>query len=553
MSKTLVKGGMIVDGTGNEPFTGHLLIENDRIVAIEDAKSPDAGSLLSTDTDQMVDAEGFAVSPGFIDCHSHFDWTMPLSNHQEFLYPVVEQGITTVITGNCGFSPAPISAATSRTVQDYSEFLLEKPLDIQWKGMDGFLNYLDSSEGILFNNVQLLGHGTVHIAALNDIVRQPDEEELKQIISMTKEGLDQGAFGFSLGLMYPPGLFSPTKDLEKLAEVVAENDQILTVHNRALSRYSGAYPIIPFFSRAHNLRALEEVLTIGINTGVKIQISHFIFVGRKSWPTVHKALRMIEKAQAKGLRVMMDIYPHFCGNSYLTVFLPAWFTENLEQNLENPRAVKRLKRELNMAKFLLGFNLNEIQIMEARYKAGEKYNGLNLGEIAAMEHMKPIDVMLKIIKESDGQALQLTWGYSGDDENEWLMEKMMQHPLCLFETDTLLLSKGFPNPCSYGAFPRILGRFARDKNTLSLTEAVSKMSGKTADWFGIRDRGKIKPGQYADLVLFNPDTIADNTTVKDTARRPTGIEKVMTNGQWVVENGRYVQGVKPGRVVRYSS
>jgi N-acyl-D-amino-acid deacylase len=553
MSKILVKGGMIVDGTGQEPFTGHLMIQNDRIAAVVGARSPDAESLLAGAADQVIDAEGFAVSPGFIDCHSHFDWMLPLPKHQDFLYPVIEQGITTVITGNCGFSPAPVTDASSRTVQESSEFLTEKPLDIQWKEMDGFLNYLDSSEGILFNNVQLLGHGAVHLAAVNDAVRQPDREELKQMIAMVKKGLDQGAFGFSLGLMYPPGLFSPTRDLEKLAAAVAEKDRIVTVHNRALSRYSGAYPVIPFFSRAHNLRALEEVLTIGINTGVKLQISHFIFVGRKSWPTAHKALRMIEKAQDKGLRVMMDIYPHFCGNSYMTVFLPAWFTENLERNLDNPRAVKRLKRELNMAKFLLGFDLDQIQVMEARYKAGEKYNGLNLGEIAAMEQMNPIDAMLKIIKESEGKALQLTWGYSGDDENEWLMEKMMQHPCCLFETDTLLVSKGFPNPCSYGAFPRILGRFARDKKTLSLAEAVSKMSGKTADWFGIRDRGKIKSGQYADLVLFNPDTIADNTTVKDTARRPTGIEKVMANGQWVVENGRYVQGIKPGRVVRHSS
>ena len=553
MSKIMVKDGMIVDGTGNEPFKGHLLIDNDRIAAVVDTRSPDAESLLSNETDQVVDAEGLAVSPGFIDCHSHFDWMLPLPDHQDFLYPAIEQGITTVITGNCGFSPAPVSDTNSRAVREYSDFLVDNPLDIQWKGMDDFLNYLDSSAGILFNNVQLLGHGTVHIAALNDIVRQPDRHELKQITAMTKEGLDQGAFGFSLGLMYPPGLFSPTKDLEKLATVVAEKDRVLTVHNRALSRYSGAYPIIPFFSRAHNLRALEEVLTIGINTGVKLQISHLIFVGRKSWPTVHKALRMIEKAQDKGLRVMMDIYPHFCGNSYLTVFLPAWFAENLDQNLENPRAVKRLKLELNLARFLLGFDLNEIQIMEARYKAGEKYNGLNLGEIATMEHMQPIDAMLKIIRESEGKALQLTWGYSGNDENEWLMEKMMQHPLCLFETDTLLLSKGFPNPCSYGAFPRILGKFARDKKTLSLTEAVGKMSGKTADWFGIKERGRIKPGQYADLVLFNPETIADNTTVKDTARRPTGIEKVMSNGQWVVENGRYVHGIKPGRVVRPSS
>ncbi len=553
MPKTLVKAGMIVDGTGKEPFAGHLLIENDRIIAVVDAKSPDAKDLLSSKPDQVVDAGKLAVSPGFIDCHSHFDWMLPLPNHQDFLYPVIEQGITTVITGNCGFSPAPSNDASSRTIKEYSDFLMDTPFDIQWKGMDGFLNYLDSSDGILFNNVQLMGHGTVHIAALNDIVRQPDREELKQIIAATKEGLAQGAFGLSLGLMYPPGLFAPTKDLEKLAEVVAENDKIMTVHNRAYSRYSGSYPIIPYISRPHNLRALEEVLTIGNNTGVKLQVSHFIFVGRKSWPTVNKALRMIEEAQNNGLRVMIDIFPHLCGNSYLTVFLPAWFTENLEKNLENPKAVKRLKLELNIAKFLLGFDLNEIQIMEARYKNGEKYNGLNLGEIAAMENMAPLDVLLKIIKESDGKALQLTWGYSGDDENEWLMEELMKHPLCLFETDTLLLSKGFPNPSSYGAFPRILGRFVRDKKTLSLTEAVSKMSGKTADWFGIRDRGKIKPGKYADLVLFNPDTIADNTTVKDTARRPTGIEKVMANGQWVVENGRYVQGTKPGRVVRYSS
>ncbi|MCG6909217.1 MAG: amidohydrolase family protein [Deltaproteobacteria bacterium] len=552
MSKILVKNGMIVDGKGKEPFYGHLLVENDRIAAVAHAESADAQGLLSSESDQAVDARGLAVSPGFIDCHSHFDWTLPLPNHQDILYPLIEQGVTTVITGNCGFSPAPVSPKSMKALQAYSEFLLEKPLDIQWKNMEGFLDHLDRSEGLLFNNVQLLGHGAVHIAALNDVVRQPDGEEMKRIMALTQEALDQGAFGFSLGLMYPPGLFSPTSDLEKLADIVAGKDRILTVHNRALSRYSGSYPIIPFFGKPHNLRALDEVLSIGIKTGVKIQISHFIFVGRKSWTTVHKALQMIAEAQDKGLRVMMDIYPHFCGNSYLTVFLPAWFTENLEENLENPKAVKRLKRELNMAKFLLGFDLKEIQIMEARYKAGEKYNGLNLVEIAAREQVEPLDAMLKIIKESGGKALQLTWGYSGDDQNEWLIEIMMRHPLCLFETDTLLISKGFPNPCSYGAFPRILGRFVREKKTLSLGKAVAKMSGKTADWFGIRNRGKIEPGCYADLVLFEPDTIADNTTVKNTAQRPGGIQKVMSNGQWVVENGRYVQGVKPGRVLRYS-
>jgi N-acyl-D-amino-acid deacylase len=160
--------------------------------------------------------------------------------------------------------------------------------------------------------------------------------------------------------------------------------------------------------------------------------------------------------------------------------------------------------------------------------------------------------MLKIIAESGGKALQLTHGYSGDDTHEQLVEKLMGHELCLFETDTLLKSSGFANPASYGAFPRILGRFVRDKKVLSLGDAVSKMTGKTARWMGIAQRGEIKPGNFADIVIFNPDTIADNTTVKETARRPTGIEKVFINGELVVENGKYLKDKKPGRVVRYS-
>jgi N-acyl-D-aspartate/D-glutamate deacylase len=203
-----------------------------------------------------------------------------------------------------------------------------------------------------------------------------------------------------------------------------------------------------------------------------------------------------------------------------------------------------------MAKYLVGFNMSDIQIMDAGYPAGEKYNRLNLVEIAKQEGSDPVEAMLKIIKESSGKALQLTYGYSGDDNNEQLIEKLMANELCLFETDTLLRSRGFPNPASYGAFPRILGRFVRDKKALSLADAISRMSGKTARWMGIAERGEIKPGYFADIVLFNPDTIADNTTVKETARRPTGIEKVFVNGELVVEEGSYLKDKKYGRVLR---
>jgi N-acyl-D-amino-acid deacylase len=541
---------MIVDGTGREEFRGSVHVVGDRIKAVIPSKAAQADDIEGAEIGEIIDAEGLVVAPGFIDCHSHFDWVLPLRHHQKFLFPLIEQGITTVVTGNCGFSPAPINENSKKLVRDFSDILVAEPFSYNWEGMGEFLDYLDSTGGLLFNNAQLVGHGTVHLEAVQDIKRRPDSAESAAMITLLAEAFDSGAFGLSFGLMYPPGLFSTRDDLLTMARTASDNKRILTVHIRALSKYSGSYPVIPLLGKAHNLRALEEMLSIGLETGVRLQISHFIFAGRKSWPTAQKALRMVEEARGKGLEVMWDIYPHFCGNSYLAVFLPTWFVRNLEFNLENPAAIKKLKFELGMAKYLVGFNMSDIQIMDAGYPAGEKYNRLNLVEIAKQEGIGPVEAMLKIIKESSGKALQLTYGYSGDDNNEQLIEKLMANELCLFETDTLLRSGGFPNPASYGAFPRILGRFVRDKKTLSLADAISRMSGKTARWMGIAERGEIKPGYFADIVLFNPDTIADNTTVKETARRPTGIEKVFINGELVVEEGSYLKDKKYGRVLR---
>ena len=551
MSTTLIQNATIIDGSGDDAFKGHVWVTGDRIEAVVAADSPAGKELVLKAADQVVDAEGLAAAPGFIDCHSHFDWVLPLPDHEQFLFPLVEQGITTVVTGNCGFSPAPLSAQSKQRVQESSEMLVENPLDFQWEPMGEFLDHLDSGDGLLFNNVQLVGHGTVHLAAVNNASAAPDSTQMDAMTGMLNEAFDSGAFGLSFGLMYPPGLFSPRDELLAMARTVAARDRILTVHIKALSKYSGVYPIIPFVGRPHNLKALEEILSIGLETGVRLQISHFIFVGKKSWPTAAPAIEMVEDARRRGLDVMWDIYPHFCGNSYLDVFLPTWFVENLEANLDKPRAVRRLKFEIKLAKFLLGFKLRDIQIMDAGYPAGEKYNRLNLVEIAKQESMDPVDVMLKIIKESRSKALQLTYGYSGDDTHEQLIEKLMSHPLCLFETDTIVKSRGFANPATYGAFPRILGRFARDKKALSLSEAVSKMSGKTARRYSIVQRGELKSGNFADIVLFNPNTIADNTSIRQTAVRPTGIEKVFINGELVVEDGRDLKGRKPGRVVRF--
>jgi len=542
---------VIIDGTGRDAFRGDIVVANDRIESVIASDTPSGRDSAADEAGTVIDADGRVVAPGFIDCHSHFDWVLPLPDHQDFLFPMVEQGITTVVAGNCGFSPAPVTAAGKKIINDLTVTLLERPLSYEWETMDEFLNHLDSGDGLLFNTVQLVGHCALHLAAVEDPIKQPSSSEMAKMVGMTAEALDQGAAGLSFGLMYPPGLFSARDDLLTLARVAADRGRILTVHKRALSKYSGSYPIIPFLDRPHNLKALDEILSIALETGVRLQISHLIFAGKKSWPTAQKALQLIEKAQNKGLEVMFDIYPHFCGNSYLTVFLPAWFMENLEANLKSAGAIRRLRIELGLAKFLVGFKLADIQIMQAGYPAGEKYNGMNIVEIAKQEGIDPVAAMLNIIAKSGGKALQLTYGYSGDDAHEQLVEKLMAHEGCLFETDTLLKSSGFANPASYGAFPRILGRFVRDKGVLSLAKAVSKMTGQTARWMGIAQRGEIKPGNFADIVIFDPDTIADNTTVKETARRPTGVDSVVINGEIVVESGRYVKDKKAGQAVRF--
>ena len=550
MVDVLIKNGLILDGTGREGFAGHISIAGDKIESVVPAEAPEADDIAAKRAETIIDAQGMAVAPGFIDCHSHFDWVLPLPHHQNFLFPMVEQGITTVVAGNCGFSPAPVTSESKDLLSTISETLLDEPFQYKWRSMAEFLKYLEADSGLLFNMAQLVGHGALHLAATGNHTRGPNADELDTMLDLTSDSLEAGAIGLSFGLMYPPGLFSDRQELLALAQIPASKGRILTVHKRALSRYSGSYPVIPFFDRAHNLKALDEILSIALEVGVRLQISHLIFAGKKSWTTAEKAIRKIEKAKNRGLEVMFDIYPHFCGNSYLTVFLPAWFIQNLDENLANPRAIKRLRFELGLAKYLLGFHMSDIQIMQAGYPAGEKYNGQNIVEIARLEGTDPVGAMLKIIKESDGKALQLTYGYSGDDAHEQLIEKLMAHDLCLFETDTILKSSGFANPASYGAFPRILGRFTRDKCIIGLEDAVSKMSGRTARWMGIEQRGEIIPGNFADIVIFNAGTIADNTTVRETAQRPTGIEKVFINGEMVVDGGKYIKDKKTGQVVR---
>ena len=492
MSDLLIKNTLIVDGTGSAPYEGHVAVSDDKINAVASVSSQDGKDLERLEAETVIDASGLALAPGFIDSHSHLDWVLPLSGHADFLCPMVEQGFTTVVTGNCGYTPAPVDKQSCALIAKSGEIFVEEPLTYSWSGMGEFLDGLESGDGLLFNNAQLVGHGSIHIAALKNEIARPDNAEMARMTDMSREAYSAGAFGLSMGLAYSPGLFSERRELVALADAAAKENRVLTVHIKALNRVSGAYPLVPF-GKPHNLIALEEILSVALETGVRLLLSHFAFVGRRTWPTLEPALEMIDKARSQGLDVRMDVYPVHAGNTYLRQVLPAWFLEDFHGNLNSGVALKRLNLELLLTRKLLGFEFSDLQLIDAHCDKWEQYNALDMAEIARLEQTTPFQSILDLAGLSDGRALLLFHKINGEPENEAVLETLLAHDLCFFETDAILTSRGLPNPAAYGAVPKILGAFARDRQILSLPEAVAKMTGRPARWIGLTGRGEIKP------------------------------------------------------------
>ncbi len=551
MSDLLMKNALIVDGSGAEPYSGHILIKGDRIKEVVSSESPDSKGLLKKGAKKTIDLKGLTVSPGFIDCHSHFDWILPLKNHPDFTSCMIEQGITTAVTGNCGFSPAPANKKSKGLLNEYAEFVIEDPLDYKWDGISQFNDYLNKGKKLLFNNAQITGHGALHLMTVGDKTKKPTPDDVKEMVKIANKSFDEGSFGLSFGLQYPPGIFSSDEELTALAGAAADAGRILTVHIKALSKYSSAYPLIPG-GKAHNLKAIDDIIKIASKVGVKLQISHLMFAGKRSWPTSKKAVKIIRKAREKGIDVMYDIYSVFGGNSYVNVLLPPWFLEDFDNNSKDPKAIKKLRFELTMMRKLLGIQFSDIQIMDAAFEGGEKYNGMDMIEIAEMEGIDPVDAFLMLVRESDGKALSIVYSFTGDDDTEQYIENLMANDMVMFQTDTILKSKGVPNPGSFGGFVRLLGRFTREKGVMTLTDCVHKMTGKAAERFGLKERGFVRPGYFADLVIFDPEKIADTTTRKNCTSRPLGIEKVFSNGVLTVDKGKYKKGVTPGRAMSCS-
>lgn len=532
--RLLLKKGIIVDGTGKKSFVGDVLISGNTIEAVttNDLKFPG----------RTIDCDGRVIAPGFIDAHSHNDWVMGRRDHFQFTAPFTAQGITTFVTGNCGFGVAGFEKNTRFRDLIGQGGRLFNNTSIPWTTMDEYLTAI-RRQGLTHNMVNLTGHGTSRMSIRGFKPTPMNREEMKKLLSLLNDTMEQGSRGVSLGLQYEPGIFATDDELKQVAKLVKKHDKVLTVHLKAYSSLSPTYPLIPF-GKAHNLLALKEMLNLARETGVRLEVSHLIFVGSDTWDTCGKALDMIDKAARDGVDVRFDTYAYHCGASIISVILPAWFLGRVPEVFNDKAALRRLRIEFMVIKKLLGFGYEDVQITNMGKPDLDKYNGMFLGEIARSRNMDQFDNYIDLVKRTEGKAGVLNHRYS-DLEN---IKELMRHRAALFMTDAWVAPEGVQNPAAFGCFPRFL-QYARDFRNISLEEAVWKMTGAAADRFRLKQRGFLREGYAADITIFDWKTVRDNNTDKNTNVTPSGIEAVFINGRQVADRGKVDGAILAGTAV----
>ncbi len=533
----IIRDALIHDGSGAPARRGDVGVRAGRIVHI--------GDLTDIDAAEIVDAAGLALAPGFIDMHSHSDWVLPQPHHGQVLAPLLEQGITTIVGGNCGSSPAPILPGREGRVRNVGRMLHDEALDYGWTDMASFLGLLER-QGVAVNLAQLVGHGTIKSGVMDRVDEGAAPEQVAAMTDAVREALDGGAIGLSTGLGYAPGVFSDTDELVAVSEPLKERGGLYTSHARS---YVAVVPRDDTGGTPSNIRALDETAAVHRAHGVKVQHSHMIFVGDATWPTTDAALEHLDRL-AEDVDIACDAFPYVGGNTTLVVFMPPWSLTRLSEAVTDPdlRAKARVSLERQQATF--GMCWDDTQIMWVPDRSKARYEGMTVAEIAAERGENATETYLDLIAELGGRTRIINWNYSGRDDEEASLRKVLKHPRTCFETDTILTGQGFDNPASYGTFPRILGRYVRELGLLGLEEAIHRMTGMSAERMNIADRGRIEEGMAADLVLFDPETIGDNTTRKAPDRSPSGIELVVLNGNVVVRGGRFEVHSRAGSVLR---
>lgn len=529
----IFRNGMIVDGSGAPGFKGDLLVDGGKIREVSPRPIEASGA-------ESVDCTGRVIAPGFIDLHSHNDWFLSVPGKEAtYIDPFLLQGITTFVAGNCGFGAAGFRRGTAHRALLESNIFEAGHDGLAWDGYGDYFARLEAG-GIAANLACLAGSGTMRASIRGHRSGALSEEEWAEYASLFDAAMDEGARGLSFGMGYAPDIFFSEAELLRAARLAARRKGLVTIHARAFSKVSGVYPLKPF-GEAHNLRALKECLDLARDSGARLQVSHLIFVGKRTWPSIDAALGLIDRARAGGIDVAFDTYAHHSGATVITGILPDWFMASLPAGYEDPKLLRRVKTLMKVSFALLGFDLGDMRLASGQHPEIEPFNGLYLDEIARRRGLGQFENYMDIAKKSEGNARVLIDKYSSPA----LVAQLMRHGAAHFMTDAWIEPAGLQNPAALGCFPRFLERSR--EGVLSLEETIRKMTGANADRAGLEGRGYLKAGMCADLVVLDLGRVRDRS---GKGAAPEGIDEVWVNGRPAVSRGRRSPAVRAGRVLR---
>lgn len=525
--RTLIKHGLIVDGNKTPAYEGDILIENEKILKI----SQD----LNEEADKVIDAKGRVICPGFIDTHSHSDLVILVNPYNEVK---IRQGITTEVLGQDGISMAPLPQEHISSWRKNLAGLDGESDEIDWKyeTTENYLKMMDYN-GVGLNETYLVPHGNVRMEAMGLEDRPATKEEIQKMCEITERELKAGAIGLSTGLIYIPCAYSLTEEIIEMCKVVAKYDGVFVVHQR-----SEADTI---------LTSMEEIIEIGKQSGVKVHFSHFKVCGKANWKYIPQVIELLEKAEKEGIRVSFDQYPYAAGSTMLGVVLPPWAhsggTDKLIERLSDENERAKMKKDIangieGWDNFIEFAGIDQIFVTSVKTEKNKDTIGKSLLEIGKMRGKDPLDATFDLLKEEEN-AVGMVDFYGLEEHIIGFMKRDEQN-VC---TDGLLAGK--PHPRVYGSFPKILGRYVRELNVLTIEEAVYKMTKKAATSFSIKDRGELKEGYFADIVIFDKDTVSGCDDFINSMQYPTGIDYVIINGNCVVEEGKYNK-IKAGKVLK---
>lgn len=542
----LIQNAEIIDGTGLPSYQGDIAISGDRIVAI---------GKFNLEAKRTINARGLTVIPGVIDPHSHADLILPLDPRKqtELMRCKLAQGVTTTIVGNCGLGCAPVANKNAEGIlRAVNAWMTPESVEWKWRTVGEYLDQIESN-GLAMNIATLAPHGPVRISAMGLAKGSPSKSEMKKMRAMVARAMKDGALGLSTGLIYPPGMYSDTDELKELARVVADHNGIYTSHIRGSSE-----TLIP---------AVNELLEVGRATGVRVHHSHNEAVGRGHWPKIDRALAMEEQAEREGVRVSFDMFPYTAAATMMIAIYPPWALEGgvdqLIDRLKDQKTRRRIERDVERKKpswppwrergwphnLVRATSWDAIRIGYVESRRNKRYEKRSLAELARLTGKRPFDAISDLIIEERGQVSMLIFEISGERDERELLGKYARHRLSAFCTDAEDYGRGLPHPAAYGAFARILSKFVREDRALTIEEAVRKMTSYPARIFGLKDRGVIRPGAFADLALLNSGLTNDRASYENPRREATGIKLVIINGRVTFEHNQALDNL-PGSVIR---